>query len=872
MLKQPIRLITLIFAYFMACFSAAKAAQPQIHIAPSPAWLNTFQLLNTKVPARDIADGYFYQLFEVQMNVEKQATYSHIVKEIVSEAGIQNASSIYLSFDPSFERLDIHSVTVWRNNKPLNKLSTNAFKIVADEKELSRFIYQGSYSAYCILDDIRKGDRIEYSYTITGRNPIFKNKFAADLYFQSSVPFAQVYRSIQIPSSRKLNFKSFNNAPKVAATEKNGQTIYVWDAGLQKAVEYFDSQPGWYNNYAHTQVSEYNGWQDVVNWGLGINPAVPIVSGSLAKQVAQLKAASKGDQLKYFREAVKLVQDEVRYMGVELGEYSHRANNPERVFNQRYGDCKDKALLLVSILNANGIEAHMVLINSSAREGIADYLPSPGAFDHAVAVANVNGKQIWVDATISYQRGTGVDIYFPNYGRGLVLKPGNNALTTIRPSDAAGKMRVEDQYIITNEKSKVNLQVTSVYTLGEADKMRDQLASTSRSETEKNYLNYYAKIYPKIEQADSVTIIDDTVENKLTTIEHYKIPNFFKTKKDDGKFKSELYANYINDKLPFIPNKTSAPVALQYPFVIDYTVKVTMSHSWNVDEDRYEAKNDAYSFARRISIDADTLVLNYHLANLKSFIPVNKIDEIRDDVKKISDEQLGFTPDIANAPLKVNAWMIFLVIIVAVVSGALFSKLYRTETHNDYYENGHTGQALGGWLILIGIGLAVSPFTILYTIFDNNYFAMSTWGVKVKGWSVGTYNAAITFEAVGNTILLCYTIFCGVLFIKRRDILPKHIIIYYTFNIVFLLVDNIILSTAEISTGGGYTSFFRRLVFSVIWTAYFMKSERVKQTFVVPYIAPWKRYSLNNYKHQSQENTDTEPEQQAAAKEEEETN
>jgi transglutaminase-like putative cysteine protease len=36
-------------------------------------------------------------------------------------------------------------------------------------------------------------------------------------------------------------------------------------------------------------------------------------------------------------------------MGIEMGQYSHKANNPERVFKQRYGDCKDKSLLLVSM-------------------------------------------------------------------------------------------------------------------------------------------------------------------------------------------------------------------------------------------------------------------------------------------------------------------------------------------------------------------------------------------------------------------------------------------------------------------------------------------------------------------------------------------
>jgi hypothetical protein len=174
--------IVLLQAFFM---NTAHAGAPVVHISPKPVWLNQYKAYDKKVASRDIANGYFYQVFEEQLHVEKQADYTHIIKEIVSEAGIQNGSSINIGFDPSFERLDVHEIIVWRNNVAVNRLSASSFKVIADEKELSRFIYQGSYSAYCILDDIRKGDKIEYSYTITGRNPIFNNKFFRDLYFQS---------------------------------------------------------------------------------------------------------------------------------------------------------------------------------------------------------------------------------------------------------------------------------------------------------------------------------------------------------------------------------------------------------------------------------------------------------------------------------------------------------------------------------------------------------------------------------------------------------------------------------------------------------------------------------------------------------------
>jgi transglutaminase-like putative cysteine protease len=840
MQKGPITLLTFFIVLLQTVLpNFGYAAAPVVHISPKPVWLNTFKAYDKKVSSRNITNGYFYQVFEEQLHVEKQADYTHIIKEIVSEAGIQNGSSINIGFDPSFERLDVHNITVWRNNKPEKRLSARSFKILADEKELSRFIYQGSYSAYCILNDIRKGDRIEYSYTITGRNPIFNNKFFRDLYFQSSVPFAHVYKSILVSPSRKLNFKSFNKTPQVSVSIKDGLTNYEWNAYQVMPVEYFDNQPGWYNNYAYIQVSDYSSWKEVTDWALSVNPVMPVTNGKLAVQVAGLKAATKGDKEKYFRGAVKMVQDEVRYMGIEMGEYSHRANNPEKVFNQRYGDCKDKSLLLASVLRAGGIEAEMVLVNSGIDAGIDKFIPTPNAFNHAVVVATINNKQVWVDATIAYQRGTGTNIYFPGYGKGLVLKPNNNGLTTIIPAKT-GKIDVQERFTVTDEKAKVPLIVTTVYTLNEADKMRDRLASSSMSETEKNYLTYYTKVYPKIEQTDSVTVIEDEENNKVTTIEHYLISDLLKKGKETGRFTAGFYANYINDLLPVIPNKAVSPVALSFPLNVNYTIQVVMHDGWNIEEGHNEIKRYAYVFKSKSSAENDTLSVNYQLVYLKDFIPVNKLDETRDDAKKISDNELSygftFTPDVSKVPFHFNYWMFLAVAIF--VAGLVIQamRIYKTETKSLMFVNWRYQMPIGGWLILIALGLAITPLAIFVTIINNGSFDLSKWNLALPGASKAVYKAAFAFEIFGNIFSICYTSFCFFLLIKRRDILPKFVIGLYAYYVVFHFVDYALLQATGVKLDiDDSKDIMRSMVAAAIWIPYFIKSTRVQKTFIMPY-------------------------------------
>jgi hypothetical protein len=836
----------------------ALAGTPAVHISARPAWLNPFKLSDKKLPARQVTNGFFYQLFEEQIQVEKQADYKHVIREIVSEAGIQNGSEISISFDPSYERLDVHDITVWRNGKAESRLGPKSFKVIADEKDLSKFIYQGSFSALCILDDIRKGDRIEYAYTIIGRNPIFGNKYTDELYMQGIQPYAQLYKALLVSPNRKLNFKAFGNAALADPTDKNGLKCYEWNLLQVMPPPDAYGTPSWFNNYNYIQVSDYGSWQEVIDWALKVNPVATSLKGSLAARVAKLKAYAAGDKEKYFRSAVQMVQDEIRYMGIELGEYSHRANTPEKVYNQRYGDCKDKALLLASVLMANGIDAHMVLINTDAEAKIDAYIPSPTVFDHAVCVVTINNKPVYIDATIAYQRGSGTNLYFPNYGKGLVLMAGNTSLTAITPTRAGKMMVIENYKVPAGEKESTLLEVTTTYTLDEADRMRDRLATGSIAETEKNYLDYYAKSYPKIEfAADSITVKDDVIKNELVTIEYYRIPGFFKADKEPGKYTASFYAGAINDQLPGIAGKAQMPAAINYPVNIEHVVHVIMKSGWDIAESNSSIQRDAYTFNSRTLVQGDTLTLDYNFRTLKDFIAPDKLDEARADVKQIADNELGYsftyTPDISRVPFRPNySLMIFVLVLVATLTW-LAIKLYRTETHAVVFERGANFIPVRGWLILIAIGLAITPFAVAYTMADSGYLDLSKWNAHPANSSDVAFKALFLFEVAGNVILIAFAAFCFVLLVNRRDVLPRYIIGFYAFVAVFAVSDYFLVIIVNGSVLDSMAlSMIRKIIYSGIWIAYFKSSERVEQTFVVPY--PADNYSYEETEEEKKAN------------------
>ena len=75
---------------------------------------------------------------------------------------------------------------------------------------------------------------------------------------------------------------------------------------------------------------------------------------------------------------------EVRYTGIEFGEAAIVPHDPAETLAKKYGDCKDKATLLVAMLRAAGIPAYVALLNAGSRMDVPADLPGMGMFDHAI--------------------------------------------------------------------------------------------------------------------------------------------------------------------------------------------------------------------------------------------------------------------------------------------------------------------------------------------------------------------------------------------------------------------------------------------------------------------------------------------------------
>jgi transglutaminase-like putative cysteine protease len=379
------------------------------------------------IAADQAAGGQVFALFDTQVNAAKGESYLHVVKQITDPSGVQNGSNLEFLWDPSFQELTIHQVTVERGTNRMNRLDPAKFKVIQQETDLNRHIYNGTLSAVLFLDDVRVGDRIEYSYTVRGANPSLQGLYSDAFSLGWVVPVERRRIRLLWPNERSLHFRVHGNRAEPKVQERDGVAEYVWDLRGLPAVTAEDQIPSWLVIYPWIQVSEFASWAEVANWATGLYVSTNLDAPELKEAVAQLRRPNESAEQTVQR-ALDFAQNEIRYLGIEFGPHSYHPTDPVTVLRRRFGDCKDKVFVLCTLLRGLGYEATPVLVGTGLRHTLPDFIPAPHVFNHVIVRVVAEGFTYWLDPTRSHQHGPIRQRYLPDFGFGLLVQAGRKGL------------------------------------------------------------------------------------------------------------------------------------------------------------------------------------------------------------------------------------------------------------------------------------------------------------------------------------------------------------------------------------------------------------------------------------------------------------
>ncbi|NHF58667.1 DUF3857 domain-containing protein [Flavobacteriaceae bacterium TP-CH-4] len=779
--------------------------------------------------------GFQYLLLDFQDNVADKELYRHYIIKIINSEGVQAVSDISASYDPSYQKLYFHQISLIREGVEMDKLADSEINVFQRETNMERSLYDGSLTAVINLSDVREGDILEYSYSIRGFNPINKNHYSTTFYQEYTAPVNQIYSRVVLDKSRKLNFKLFNNAKPPEIIESRRYREYIWDNEGHDYFSYDNNVPSWINKQKRVSVSTLDNWKEVVDWAKELYK-YPRNNFDIMQDL-DIEDIPKNEQITTL---IRFVQDEVRYLGLESGMGAYKPNSPTKVYKQRYGDCKDKSLLLVSLLTDLDVSAYPLLVNTQLKKEIKELLPSHNLFDHCIVYFNFENQDYFVDPTVSNQGGNLENISFPTYDFGLVIKPNTNQLIPI-PNRDKSTLSITETINIDSIGGSGFIKIESEYTGAKADYIRGYFNSNSKESIKKEYANFYSSLYNEIEPAGDIKINDGLRNsyNSLYIEETYRINKLWSTT-DQGVLYFEAYPLVLESLINYpVSAKRSMPYYLGEPHSFNQKTIINLPEPWNVnDTDKiiegkgFTYKSSVQGLGSRITIDHSYELEIETIDGSEVSDLLTKNDEITKDLSfMISyDKNLeGFK----------YSWASILVLILALGLGIFFFlKLYR-----DYNPESHQyieEKPIGGWLILPALGLILTPIVVLVQIITEDPLNHNTWLSLYRADTESPIALVLLYgvEQLYNYLFLMFSVLLIILFFQKRSSIPTLMIIFYGTSLVVPIVDLFLtklLASNLLSDSDGqalYADIGKRFVGAAIWIPYFLTSQRVKETFI----------------------------------------
>lgn len=207
--------------------------------------------------------------------------------------------------------------------------------------------------------------------------------------FEDTVPVREAHYRLQLPPGWSYKASWLNHVEEAADSPGPGQTH--WLIRDLKPIKIEERMPPWRGTAGRLFVSlvppagqspGFQSWREMGVWYQGLVRGRADPTPAIKQKVEEL-TQSAATPLEKMKLLAAFVQNDVRYVAIELGIGGLQPHPAADVFSHRYGDCKDKVTLLKSMLAQIGVESDYFIVNTVRGAVTADTHPNL-EFNHAI--------------------------------------------------------------------------------------------------------------------------------------------------------------------------------------------------------------------------------------------------------------------------------------------------------------------------------------------------------------------------------------------------------------------------------------------------------------------------------------------------------
>ena len=846
--KTPARLRRAWLASMLCLLgSAPPAAERQellYEFAATPQWVEELAPAYHASGSTGISDGAAVLLLDRQVNVTAGGDehYQHFAVKLLNTVGVDRYSQIGFSVDPSFQALLIHAVRVVRDGQIIDQRERARITTVPQESDLRNRIYNGRYNVDMLLSDVRAGDVVEYAYTVSSRERLFPGHFSAKLYTGWSSPVLRQRIRVRAPTERQLRYRLSDSetAPVPQVRGKSRELVLEWDNVAPVPGD--PERPGWYDPWPYLEISDLGSWSEVTRL---VSPlfAPPEAPSRRVSDVVEEIRAGGGTPEELALRALRFVQEQISYASIAIGRGTHEPVAPDTVLERRFGDCKDKSLLLVTLLARLGIEAETALVHTSSGRALDEALPTPYAFDHAIVRARIGGEEYWLDATAAPRYSPLAPQDPADFERALLVHAASAELHAIpRPAPDTRQRELRMEFDLQRGIDQpASLVMTTLYRGGLADTMRQVLAWGSPEQRAVDYANYIASYYPGAQPAGPITIEDDKSANVIEVREHYTLPRPF-APDESGTLEFMLHADELyRFGEPLESSVREAPLELEYPIQSRQSLVVRLPEEWPIHEESVTVENPAFRYSGAVGYSAQTLTLDYRYQALADHVAAADLARYKDDRRRFYDDT-GYllTYNTGSAPAGVAP--VPAAVLLLTLGGSLWLAVRRGWQYDPEPAPAPPGAPAGirGWLLLPAIGIVFSSLVFAWLLVSYlPSFTADAWQALPSAFTEpwrGTARPGFLAIAASSIALLAFSTLAAALLFRKRSSFPAVFIAFSVTALLWAIVLQAWLLLSGLDTEGTWpgliASSIRESLVTLLWVVYLRRSKRVRATFV----------------------------------------
>ena len=304
--------------------------------------------------------------------------------KVQSEAGVQQWGQIQVGYNSANERVEIAYVRVIKADGTVVKAGDDAVQDLSAPLEQQAPVYTDYRQKHITVPGLRPGEVLEYDMVTVIHTPLAPGEFWTDYDFDKNNIMLDEELDVDVPSDRPLKLKNKPGMdPKIS--EENGRRLYHWTSShLEREDDTKDKddkdkekkrrKKRAEEERPDVQLTTFVSWEQIGRWYASLEKDRRAPSPEVRAKAQELTKGLDTD-LDKVQALYDFVAKNFRYVSLSLGLGRYQPHAAGDVLHDQYGDCKDKHTLLASLLEAEGMHASSVLINSSRK--LDPDVPSP---------------------------------------------------------------------------------------------------------------------------------------------------------------------------------------------------------------------------------------------------------------------------------------------------------------------------------------------------------------------------------------------------------------------------------------------------------------------------------------------------------------